>query len=131
MTAEVLVLDALRTPVGRVGGALAWVRPDDLAAHALRALLARHPELDPARIDEVYLGDANGAGEDNRNVARMAVLLAGLPVNVLWSHGQPPVWFGYGGDHPGKPRDRRRRCLGLRGRRGGIDESGALGHAQA
>jgi acetyl-CoA acetyltransferase family protein len=82
MTAEVLVLDALRTPVGRVGGALARVRPDDLAAHALRALLARHPELDPAQIDEVYLGDANGAGEDNRNVARMAVLLAGLPVNV-------------------------------------------------
>jgi acetyl-CoA acetyltransferase family protein len=82
MTAEVLVLDALRTPVGRVGGALARVRPDDLAAHALRALLARHPELDPAQIDEVYLGDANGAGEDNRNVARMAVLLAGLPVSV-------------------------------------------------
>ena len=82
MTAEVLVHDALRTPVGRVGGALARVRPDDLAAHALRALVSRHPELDPARIDEVYLGDANGAGEDNRNVARMAVLLAGLPVNV-------------------------------------------------
>jgi acetyl-CoA acetyltransferase family protein len=82
MTAEVLVYDALRTPVGRVGGALARVRPDDLAAHALRALLSRHPELDPARIDEVYLGDANGAGEDNRNVARMATLLAGLPVNV-------------------------------------------------
>lgn len=82
MTAEVLVHDALRTPVGRVGGALARVRPDDLAAHALRALLSRHPELDPARIDEVYLGDANGAGEDNRNVARMAVLLAGLPVSV-------------------------------------------------
>ena len=82
MTAEVLIHDALRTPVGRTGGALARVRPDDLAAHVLRALLDRHPELDPARIDEVYLGDANGAGEDNRNVARMATLLAGLPVNV-------------------------------------------------
>jgi acetyl-CoA acetyltransferase family protein len=82
VTEEVFILDALRTPVGRVGGALAGVRPDDLAAHALRALLDRNPTLDPARIDEVFLGDANAAGEDNRNVARMAVLLAGMPVSV-------------------------------------------------
>jgi acetyl-CoA acetyltransferase family protein len=82
MTAEVLVIDAVRTPVGRFGGALAGVRPDDLAAHVLRAVLSRNPTLDPGRIDEVYLGDANGAGEDNRNVARMAALLAGLPVSV-------------------------------------------------
>ena len=72
-----LVLDAVRTPFGRYGGALAGVRPDDLAAHALRALVDRCAALDRARIDDVLWGDANGAGEDNRNVARMAVLLAG------------------------------------------------------
>jgi acetyl-CoA acetyltransferase family protein len=82
MTPEVLILDAVRTPVGRLGGGLAGVRPDDLAAHVLRALLARTPTLDPGRIDEVYLGDTNGAGEDNRNVARMAALLAGMPTSV-------------------------------------------------
>lgn len=79
---EAYVLDAVRTPFGRYGGALARVRPDDLAAHAVRALLARAPELDPARIDDVMFGNANGAGEDNRNVARMAVLLAGLPTSI-------------------------------------------------
>lgn len=81
MTAA-FVYDAVRTPFGRYGKALAGVRPDDLAASTLRALLDRHPGLDPARIDDVLLGDANQAGEDNRNVARMAVLLAGLPVTV-------------------------------------------------
>src|SRR3954447_3688815 len=79
---EALILDAVRTPFGRAGGALAGVRPDDLAAHAVRSLLARAPDLDPARIDDVVFGDANGAGEDNRNVGRMAVLLAGLPTSV-------------------------------------------------
>ncbi|MFF2050466.1 thiolase family protein [Leifsonia sp. NPDC058194] len=81
MTAA-FVYDAVRTPFGRYGKALAGVRPDDLAAATLRALLDRHPGLDPARIDDVLLGDANQAGEDNRNLARMAVLLAGLPVTV-------------------------------------------------
>jgi acetyl-CoA acetyltransferase family protein len=76
------VLDAVRTPFGRYGGGLAGVRPDDLATHVLRTLLDRAPELDPARIDEVLFGDANQAGEDNRNVARMACLLAGLPTSV-------------------------------------------------
>ncbi|WP_129286798.1 thiolase family protein [Streptomyces sp. GZWMJZ-114] len=79
---EVYVVDAVRTPVGKYGGALAGTRPDDLAAHVLRALLARTPGLDPARVDDVFLGNANGAGEENRNVARMAALLAGLPVTV-------------------------------------------------
>lgn len=79
---EVYIVDAVRTPVGKYGGAFAGVRPDDLAAHVVRALLARTPDLDPARIDDVYFGNANGAGEDNRDVARMAVLLAGLPVTV-------------------------------------------------
>ncbi|MEA2627529.1 MAG: hypothetical protein QOD06_3574, partial [Candidatus Binatota bacterium] len=78
----VYVLDAVRTPIGRYRGGLAGVRPDDLAAAVVRALLDRVPEVDAGRIDDVVLGDANGAGEDNRNVARMAVLLAGLPVSV-------------------------------------------------
>lgn len=77
-----VLLDFIRTPIGRFGGALAPVRPDDLAAHVLKALLARHPALDAALIEEVVLGCANQAGEDNRNVARMALLLAGLPVSV-------------------------------------------------
>ena len=73
---------AARTPFGRFGGALADVRPDDLAAAALSAVLAKVPDLDPALIDDVVYGNANGAGEENRNVARMAVLLAGLPFSV-------------------------------------------------
>jgi acetyl-CoA acetyltransferase family protein len=76
------ILDAVRTPIGRYRGALAGVRPDDLAATVVRAVTERVPEIDPGRIDDVWLGDANGAGEDNRDVARMAVLLAGLPVTV-------------------------------------------------
>ncbi len=76
------IVDAVRTPIGKHGGALAAIRPDDLAAGAISALLGRSPGLDPARIDDVYFGDANGAGEDNRNVARMAGLLAGLPATV-------------------------------------------------
>ena len=82
MTTTAFIVDAVRTPIGRLGGALAAVRPDDLLACTFRALLDRVPGVDPARIDEVYAGDANGAGEDNRNVARMAALLAGLPVTV-------------------------------------------------
>jgi acetyl-CoA acetyltransferase len=79
---DVYLLDAVRTPIGKHGGALAGVRPDDLAAQVLRGLLARHGNLDPGRIDEVIFGDANQAGEDNRNVARMAILLAGLPTSI-------------------------------------------------
>jgi acetyl-CoA acetyltransferase family protein len=79
---QAYVLDAVRTPFGRYGGALAGVRPDDLAAHVVSALLERTPSLDRERIDEVIFGDANQAGEDNRNVGRMAALLAGLPTSV-------------------------------------------------
>jgi len=79
---DAYILDAVRTPFGRYGGALAGVRPDDLAAGTLKALLERTPQLDPAEIEDVVLGNANGAGEDNRDVARMAVLLAGLPTSV-------------------------------------------------
>ncbi len=80
--AEALICDAIRTPFGRYGGALGAVRADDLAAIPLRALQERQPTLDWARLDDVYLGCANQAGEDNRNVARMAVLLSGLPESV-------------------------------------------------
>jgi acetyl-CoA C-acetyltransferase/acetyl-CoA acyltransferase len=79
---DVYILDAVRTPIGRHNGALAGIRPDDLAAHVIRSLVQRSPELDPARLDDVFFGNANGAGEDNRNVARMASLLAGLPTSV-------------------------------------------------
>jgi 3-oxoadipyl-CoA thiolase len=79
---DAYICDAIRTPIGRYGGALSAVRPDDLAAMVLRELLRRSAGLDPAAIDDVILGCANQAGEDNRNVARMAGLLAGLPVEV-------------------------------------------------
>lgn len=76
------ILDIVRTPVGRYGGALASVRPDDLAAHVIKALLERNPQLEAEQIEDVIFGAANQSGEDNRNVARMAALLAGLPVEV-------------------------------------------------
>jgi acetyl-CoA acetyltransferase family protein len=79
---EAYILDAVRSPFGRYGGGLAEVRPDDLAAHVVKALLERAPDLDPAQVDDVLFGDANQAGEDNRNVARMAWLLNGLPTSV-------------------------------------------------
>jgi 3-oxoadipyl-CoA thiolase len=79
---EVFVCDAVRTPIGRYGGALAKVRTDDLAAVPVRALVARNPKADWSRLDEVFFGCANQAGEDNRNVARMALLLAGLPDSI-------------------------------------------------
>jgi acetyl-CoA C-acetyltransferase len=76
------VIDAVRTPIGRYGGRLSSIRPDDLLAHVIRVLLSRNPNIDPSAIEDVIAGAANQAGEDNRNVARMAALLAGLPVTV-------------------------------------------------
>lgn len=76
------IVDCVRTPLGKIGGALAGVRPDDLAASTITSLLERHPTLDLASVDGVVLGNSNGAGEENRNVGRMASLLAGLPVSV-------------------------------------------------
>ena len=76
------VIDAVRTPIGRYGGKLSSIRPDDLLAHTINALLHRNPDIDPSKIEDVIAGAANQAGEDNRDVARMAALLAGLPVNV-------------------------------------------------
>jgi acetyl-CoA acyltransferase len=101
MVPSVFVVDLARTPFGRFNGALAGVRPDDLAAAALRGLVDRHPDI-AEHIDDVVLGNANGAGEENRNVARMAVLLAGLPlrtpgatVNRLCGSGLEAVISGY------------------------------------
>ena len=79
---DVFICDATRTPIGRFGGALSAVRADDLAAHPLKALKARLPDMDWATVEEVFYGAANQAGEDNRNIARMALLLAGLPQSV-------------------------------------------------
>src|SRR5664280_2176630 len=81
-TREAFLCDAVRTPIGRYGGALAKVRTDDLAAVPIKALMARHPNVDWEKLDDVFYGCANQAGEDNRNVARMALLLAGLPQSV-------------------------------------------------
>lgn len=79
---DAFIIDGVRTPVGNIGGSLSEVRADDLGAHAIRELIARNANVDPARIADVILGCANQAGEDNRNVARMSLLLAGLPVTV-------------------------------------------------
>lgn len=79
---DVFIVDACRTPMGKLGGQLALVRPDDLAAHAVARLMARNPEIDPMSVEDIQWGAANQAGEDNRNVARMAGLLAGLPIEV-------------------------------------------------
>jgi 3-oxoadipyl-CoA thiolase len=79
---NVYIIDAIRTPIGKYGGALSSVRPDDLLAHVIKELLARNQSINPADIEDVIAGDANQAGEDNRNVARMAALLAGLPTSV-------------------------------------------------
>ena len=109
MSSEAFIVDAVRTPLGRIGGALAGVRPDDLLAGAVRAIVDRSPSLDPASIDEVYAGDANGAGEDNRNVGRMALLLAGLPTTIPGCNRQPVVRQRHRGD--------LRRIAHRRGRR--------------
>src|SRR5690348_13479657 len=79
---DAYIVDGVRSPIGNIGGGLSEVRGDDLAAHVIAELMRRHPEVDPAEVADVVLGCANQAGEDNRNVARMAALLAGLPHTV-------------------------------------------------
>ena len=94
------LVSGVRTPIGRYGGALAGVRPDDLAAHVIRELTARHPGVDWSTLDDVALGCANQAGEDNRNVARMSALLAGLPAEVSGSRSTAcarPAWMRWVG----------------------------------
>ena len=100
MALDAFICDGVRTPIGKFGGALSSVRADDLAALPITELLARHPQVDWSQTDEVIYGDANQAGEDNRNVARMAALLAGLPqdvpgitVNRLCASGMDAVGF--------------------------------------
>ena len=78
---DAVIIDAIRTPIGNLNGSLAKIRPDDLAALVIKAIVARS-KIDPYLVDEVYMGCANQAGEDNRNIARMATLLAGLPVEI-------------------------------------------------
>src|SRR6186713_629946 len=82
---EVYVIDAVRTPIGKYGGILSSIRPDDLLAYTIKALLTRNKSINPEEIEDVIAGDANQAGEDNRNVARMAALIAGLPISVAGS----------------------------------------------
>ena len=125
-----VILSAVRTPVGRYGGGLAGVRPDDLAALVIGEAVAR-AGVDPAGIEDVWLGCANQAGEDNRNVARFAALLAGLPesvggvtVNRLCASGLSAV---VGACSCGAGRRRRP----VRGRRGGVDDAGAARDREA
>ena len=98
---DTFIIDAVRTPIGSFGGSLSTIRSDDLAAHVIRSLVNRH-DFDPSTIDDVIMGCANQAGEDNRNVARMALLLAGLPftvpgetVNRLCASGMSSVIHAY------------------------------------
>ena len=127
---EAFICDYVRTPIGRFGGQLASVRTDDLGAIPLKALMERNAGVDWAAVDDVVFGCANQAGEDNRNVARMALLLAGLPKEVSGLDGQPPLRLRHG-----RRRHRRARHQGRRGgaddrRRRRIDEPRALRYAQ-
>jgi acetyl-CoA acetyltransferase len=109
MTPQAFICDAVRTPFGRYGGALSSVRTDDLAAVPLQALMARHPGVDWQAVTTCVFGCANQAGEDNRNVAHMASLLAGLPLEVPGRDDQPPVRLRAGRAGHGRPRDPCRR----------------------
>ena len=122
-TREAWLISAVRTPVGRYGGALSRVRPDDLAALVIRAAVERSG-LPPERIEDVILGCANQAGEDNRNVARMAGLLAGPAHRGRRPDRQPPVRLGPAGHQQRGPRDHGRRRRRVRGGRRRVDESG-------
>ncbi len=106
---EAFICDYVRTPIGRFGGALASVRTDDLGAVPLKALMQRNGEVDWAAIDDVIYGCANQAGEDNRNVARMSLLLAGLPRHGAGCHHQPAVRFRHGCHADGGTRHQGRR----------------------
>jgi acetyl-CoA acetyltransferase len=108
--AEAFICDAVRTPIGRYGGALSGVRTDDLAAIPMRALVDRNRSIDWSRVNDVIFGCANQAGEDNRNIARMAALMAGLPVDVsgvtvnrLCGSGMEAVVQGRGRSRPARP----------------------------
>ena len=125
---EAVIIDALRTPIGNLGGKLSTIRPDDLAAMTIKAIIERN-QLDPALIEEVYLGCANQAGEDNRNVARMAALLASAGVCAR-RHCQPPVCIRVDRHQYRRPLHYGRGWGCFSGWRCGEYESGALRPAQ-
>ena len=125
-----VLLSAVRTPIGRHGGALAQVRPDDLAAIAIAAAVER-AGVDPSEIEDVYFGCANQAGEDNRNVARMAALLAGLPQSVAGVTVNRLCASGLSAIVDRLPRGDRRRRRPLRRRRRGVDEPRAARDREA
>jgi acetyl-CoA acetyltransferase len=113
---EAFLCDAIRTPIGRYAGSLSSVRADDLGAVPLKALMERNKEVDWNAIDDVIYGCANQAGEDNRNVARMSLLLAGLPQDVPGSTREPPVRLGHGRRRHRSARDQiGRGCMMLAG----------------
>ncbi len=127
---DVFICDAIRTPIGRFGGALAGVRADDLAAVPLKALIERNPQVDWTQLDEVFLGCANQAGEDNRNVARMALLLAGLPQSVPGVTLNRLCAFGNGCCRHRVPRHRQRRDGAGHRWRGGVHVPCSFRHGQ-
>ena len=127
---DAFICDYIRTPIGRYGGALARSAPTTSPRSPIAALVARNPGLDPAAIEDVVLGCANQAGEDNRNVARMAALLAGLPASRARRHGQPPLRLRARGRRRPPPGDPRRRHRPRRGRRGREHDPRALRAAQ-
>ena len=127
---DVFICDAVRTPIGRFGGSLAKVRADDLAAAPIKALMAKHPNLDWAQVDEVFFGCANQAGEDNRNVARMALLLAGLPDSVPGADPEPALRLRPRRGRRGRPRHPCRRDRACDRRRRRIHDPRALRDGQ-
>ena len=122
---EAWIVEAVRTPIGRYGGALAGVRPDDLAALVIRAVVDRSG-IDPTLIEDVILGCANQAGEDNRDVARMALAARRTPGRGRRPDRQSAVRLGSSGDQLGGPRDRRRRRRRVHRRRRRIDDAGPV-----
>ena len=127
---DVFICDAVRTPIGRYGGALAKVRTDDLAAAPIKALIKRNPKVDWSALDEVYFGCANQAGEDNRNVARMALVARGPAGHRSGRHAQPALRLGARRGRHRRARDPRRRDRVRHRRRRGIDDARALRDGQ-
>jgi hypothetical protein len=127
---DAFICDAIRTPIGRYGGALKDVRADDLGAIPLRELMKRNPGVDWTQVDDVIFGCANQAGEDNRNVAHMSSLLAGLPADVPGHHREPPVRLGHGRDRHRRARHQVGRDPADDRRRRRIDDARALRDGQ-
>ncbi len=126
---EAVIVEAVRTPIGRHGGVLKLIRPDDLAALVLAEVVKR-AKVDPALVEEVYLGCANQAGEDNRDVARMALLLAGYPITVGGVTFNRLCASGLSRDQRRGPGDKSRRGRRVRGRRSGMHDPGPLRHGE-